>query len=282
MRHQRQISERALVAQRMEERGYHPVLEMPMSKRPVDMGWQDGPVRDVAKRLRWNPDKNLGWKMGSQPNGKRLLALDDDGGLGALEATLGTLPPTWAQRTPSGGSHRVYLIPFGIEFSNQVRIAGHEADVKADRGKITIAPSELDDRDGQTAGIYAVTAALPLARLPERWITALRRPPETVAPDIGDITGSLSRALAYTATCDPAISGSGGHQATFRVACKCVEFGLSIAETVHVLRIFNERCQPKWQEKDLRHKAESAHGVGRVVRGGKLASAAARARGVAR
>lgn len=271
-------NERAQVAQRMQERGYCPLLLMPLGKRPVDVGWQDGPPRDVSARLRWNPDKNLGWRMGAQGNGRRLLALDDDGGMDALEAVLGPLVTTWSQTTPSGGAHFVYSVPLELELNNRVRVAGHDVDVRCDRGYIVTAPSELDDRDKQTAGFYVARPA-PIAALPERWLAALRAVPVQQAPPMtGPLEPSLERALRYTAQCEPAISGQGGHGATFRVALKAVEFGLSIADTMQVLREFNRRCSPAWTYAELRHKAEQAHGVGRVVKGGKLAAKAARDR----
>lgn len=271
MKHQE--NERARVAQRMQERGYCPMLLVAMDKRPVDMGWQEGAPRDVARRLGWNADKNLGWRMGLQTNGRRLLAIDDDGGLMPLSETLGELPPTWEQVTPSGGKHLVYRVPVGIELSNRVRVAGHAVDVRCDGGFIAIAPSEL------ATGRYEVTHPGPIVELPERWLACLRAVPAPAPMPLPDhLTPSLERALKYTAQCEPAISGRGGHQATFRVALKCVEFGLPIADSMVVLREFNQRCSPPWSEAELRHKAESAHGVGRVQRGGKLAAAAARAR----
>lgn len=251
------------------------------SKRPVDTEWQNALCSDVCRRLRWNPDNNLGWRMGVQPNGKRLLAIDDDGGLAAMALTLGDLPPTWAQQTPSGGGHRVFRVPTEAKLGNRVRVAGLGVDVRCDRGYIVCAPSELDDRDKQTAGIYRVTQSVAIAELPAPWLACLRHVDPPAPPPLpAHLEPSLERALRYTAQCEPAVSGQGGHQATFRVACKCVEFALSIMDTLVVLREFNRRCDPPWSEAELLHKAESAHGVARVQRGGKLAAQAARDRGV--
>lgn len=267
-------NERAHVAQRLLTRGYVPLLLLPKGKRPVDMGWQERDNGDVARRLSWNPDKNLGWRMGLQTNGKRLLALDDDGGLDALAATLGELPTTWAQQTPSGGSHRVYRVPVDVELSNRVRVSKLAVDVRCDGGFIAIAPSELEN------GAYRVTNQGPIVELPARWLACLRvAPAPAPVPLPSNLTPSLERALRYTERCEPAVAGQGGHKATFRVACKAVEFGLTISDTMVVLREFNQRCDPAWTEAELRHKAEQAHGVGRVQRGGKLAAKAARARG---
>jgi len=69
----------------------------------------------------------------------------------------------------------------------------------------------------------------------------------------------VDRARKYVAKLPPAISGSGGHNATFHAACICaLDFGLSQDESLDVLREFNERCEPPWSEKELLHKVESA------------------------
>ena len=70
----------------------------------------------------------------------------------------------------------------------------------------------------------------------------------------------LQRASAYLATIEPAIAGSGGHNTTFRAACKMViGFDLSADEAFHLLWTeYNPRCSPEWTEKELRHKVESA------------------------
>jgi hypothetical protein len=70
----------------------------------------------------------------------------------------------------------------------------------------------------------------------------------------------LQRASAYLATIEPAIAGSGGHNTTFRAACKMViGFDLSADEAFHLLWTeYNPRCAPEWSEKELRHKVESA------------------------
>jgi hypothetical protein len=72
-------------------------------------------------------------------------------------------------------------------------------------------------------------------------------------PDVVD------RARAYLATVPGAVSGEGGHNATFRVACKLLHgFGLDTATAFAVLTEWNARCQPPWAARDLAHKIRSA------------------------
>lgn len=57
----------------------------------------------------------------------------------------------------------------------------------------------------------------------------------------------------------PAISGKGGHNATFDVAVAVVHgFDLTEEQALPILRKYNERCEPPWTEKELRHKLADA------------------------
>lgn len=67
------------------------------------------------------------------------------------------------------------------------------------------------------------------------------------------------RAAAYLATVEPAISGQGGHNTTFRAACALVVgFGLSTEDAWPLLVDYNQRCVPPWTERELRHKLAGA------------------------
>lgn len=83
-----------------------------------------------------------------------------------------------------------------------------------------------------------------------------------------DPSSAERRAIAYVQKMDPAISGAGGHTATFRAAAKLVSgFGLDERTAVRILRDhFNPRCVPKWKEQDLLHKVRSAMQGTRVIR----------------
>lgn len=69
----------------------------------------------------------------------------------------------------------------------------------------------------------------------------------------------VERARLLIASCPPAISGSGGHGATFRVASALVwGFGLSPEEAMPLMMEYNATCSPPWPERDLWHKLRSA------------------------
>lgn len=68
----------------------------------------------------------------------------------------------------------------------------------------------------------------------------------------------VERAAAYVSKMDAAIQGAGGDKQTFLVACKLVEFGLNQDEAMKVLKEYNERCQPKWDDYGLERKLKYA------------------------
>lgn len=73
-------------------------------------------------------------------------------------------------------------------------------------------------------------------------------------------TDLIARAEAYIDACAPAISGQGGHPQTLSVARGVVwGFALGAEEGFRLLWArYNPRCNPPWNEKELRHKCEDA------------------------
>ena len=67
------------------------------------------------------------------------------------------------------------------------------------------------------------------------------------------------RARKYVAQMPPAVSGQGGHAATFAVAMTLIHgFALPEPRTWPILLEYNARCLPPWSERELRHKLASA------------------------
>lgn len=74
-----------------------------------------------------------------------------------------------------------------------------------------------------------------------------------------------ARARAYMERVDIAISGNGGHQATITAAVKLVDnfYELPDADLYSLFSEWNQRCDPPWSEKELKHKM---HDALRIVR----------------
>ena len=106
----------------------------------------------------------------------------------------------------------------------------------------------LASQKGEATDTKATTAKKTKASEPP---SGLRMP--------GDWPGIKKRAEAYLATVAPAISGQRGHDQTFNAALKVVTgFDLTEDEALEVLKVWNETCQPPWNEKELSHKASEA------------------------
>lgn len=70
---------------------------------------------------------------------------------------------------------------------------------------------------------------------------------------------NVEQAQRYIAKCRPAVSGEGGHNTTFALACWILNgFQLTEEEAYAVMLPWNETCQPPWKEGDLRHKVRDA------------------------
>jgi hypothetical protein len=84
--------------------------------------------------------------------------------------------------------------------------------------------------------------------------------PVSYTPVSGADPGSIvARARQYVARIPGAISGSGGHDATFHTVCVLVlGFGLSVDDAFPLLAEWNQTCAPPWSERELRHKLADA------------------------
>lgn len=67
------------------------------------------------------------------------------------------------------------------------------------------------------------------------------------------------RARRVVAAMRPSVSGQGGHDAAFAVACVLIHgFDLGINEAMSVFSDFNMRCDPPWSDSQLFHKLQTA------------------------
>jgi hypothetical protein len=81
------------------------------------------------------------------------------------------------------------------------------------------------------------------------------------------------RARRYIAAIPPAVAGSHGDAATFRVCCRLVRgFALTDEEALSALMDWNEACSPPWSDEELRAKLAAARRYGREPIGGLLLS----------
>lgn len=96
--------------------------------------------------------------------------------------------------------------------------------------------------------------------------------PMMPARNPADPDRAYKRASAYVAQMPPAISGQGGHQALWAATLAAVQgFGLNESNAFALLwSEYNPRCQPRWSEKEIRHKVRDAANRSRLPTGYKL------------
>ena len=250
--------------------GLRPIRIKPGTKFPVDEGWKDHAMPDeygLAEQVWYG--YNLGLAMG---NG--VLALDIDcktqnqvvasgyDTLARLEAQYGPLPQTRRHRTPSGGAHLFFKVPFNLKASNTRKRFGHAIwagtsieqtgiDIRSYGGQVVAPPSTI------STGIYEVIDDSPPAMAPEWLLQIIPRKFETTERGIehaytGELDATANIAVVTRAyeNAPSAFEGERNNRA-FELACIGRERGLSAEKAAQLLHIvWNSRNQPpiEWPE----------------------------------
>ena len=242
-----------------------PVFPCNNLKRPLTgHGFKDATTNEDIIRECWskNPDAWLGIPTGKASG---LLALDIDvknnaGGEESLRKMVekhGQLPLTRVVQTQSGGYHYYFKHVPGVRNSAGKIAPG--IDIRAEGGYIIAPPSH-------GYSFIACSEETLVADAPE-WLVQLAAPkpvpvPEIVITDerqypVGD---GIERARKYLAKMPAAVSGSGGHAATYAAAVAMVHwFELSESDALGLmLSDYNHKCYPPWTKKELAHKVSDA------------------------
>ncbi len=199
----------------------------------------------------------------------------------AMELADDYLPPTLAVtgRPSAQRSHRWYYSEVPATKQYRDPEAGDMiVELRSNGGQTLVGPSRHDETGEPYDALDGEPARVPAAHL-HKCVKALHE--EVVRRRHGTLPGQRSepgsahkritqssadandvehRALAYLDKMPPAISGQGGHKATYAAATALVHgFGLSPDHALNLLlAYFNPRCRPPWTEKELRHKVEDA------------------------
>lgn len=184
-----------------------------------------------------------------------------DTALTELARRNGQLPRCPLVRTGGGGWHAYLRAPFAVRNSAS-KIAGG-VDIRGVGGYVVAPPSlhASGQRYRWVAGCSVAKVEIPAA--PD-WLLNLIITPErrSVPTLLLRVVGrsDLDSARRYLAKLPPAISGLGGHRATWLAALVLVRgFALAEDDAFNLLvSDFNPRCEPPWSEKELRHKVTSA------------------------
>ncbi|MFH1022111.1 MAG: bifunctional DNA primase/polymerase [Planctomycetota bacterium] len=254
-----QLLEAALAYARL---GYPVFPCAPGGKTPITThGCKDATADETKIRAWWQqyPHANIGIATAG------LVVVDVDGAENPWLAD----PPeklSGAVRslTPGGGRHHVFRQPSGRAWGNTTGKLAPKVDTRGNGGYILAPPSVVGGKSyrwADDAGLNRPPGELPE---PPAWLAAVldngKAPilrPCRPTPASGNVE---PRALAYLNAMPPAVSGQGGHNATYAATTALVHgFGISPERALSLLLAhYNPRCQPPWTEKELRHKVDDA------------------------
>ena len=257
--------------------GWSPV-PVPKDSKGADLScWQKLRVREGQVDSYFDDKANIGLILGEASG--ELVDVDLDCPE-AVELADDFLPPTPAitGRSSKPGSHRWYYadVPKTKQYRDPV-INKMVVELRSNGGQTVVGPSVHPDGDrydlltaepARVAGpmlaacVEAIFAAVLKLRYPAGVPTKPR--PAMTAPTSPrraiDSAEAERRAIAYLAKMPPAISGQGGHNATYAAAV-AIAWGFAI-EPERALQIlleeYNPRCEPPWTEKELAHKVSDA------------------------
>lgn len=206
---------------------------------------------------RW-PTCNIGIACGEVSG---LLVVDVDARSGGLETIAGyDLPPTLTVQTGGGGLHLYYQRPTVEVMGGKGRF-GAGVDCQHD-GRYVVAPPSIHPETHEPYRWASEDAPEPfpsllvdVANRPRGVPLPLMRAQEAPARlDVED------RARRYVDTMRESISGKGGHDSLFRVACALVNgFDLPIASARRIVDDYNAtKAAPPWSDKEIAHKLDDA------------------------
>jgi len=240
------------------ERGW-PIIPL-RGKVPAIKQWQEFVASEI--NLRFHVGTH-GCSVGLRTGESGYVVLDTD--TPEAEAWVQAhCPETPMQAvTGSGSTHRYYREPPRKEVRNAQALRGIPGlDVRGHGGFIVLPPSihPVTGKPYQWVGEILPPEELP--RFAPSWVyRRTRRRVLSVfachdeAPD-----AILRRGRAYVAKIDKAVSGAGGHTKTLIAAFKILRltsFDLALAWEL-LLHYNATRCEPPWEEKDLKRKLDEA------------------------
>lgn len=183
----------------------------------------------------------------------------------------------------SKGAHYYFRHP-GTKIPNACRVLDlPPVDLRGDGG-LVIGPGSM-----HPSGIYYrlapgsdLTSPSDLPVYQEGWFPEAMKARETsfVRP-ILHFSGpgqkdAYSQAQRYAGGVPGAIQGTGGDNQTYILACRLVRgFGLSDDEALDILRVWNQSCEPAWEDEQLLAKVKHARAYGTGEFGSMLAKARA-------
>jgi hypothetical protein len=159
--------------------------------------------------------------------------------------------------TGGGGVHFYYALARGQIVRNRTRVLGRRIDLRGEGGYVATPPSRHASGQLYRWSSFERGATLPV--FDPAWLQADEQLKLSDACFPKTNCRQVRNAVAYIQKIH-AESGKGGHNATFRVACRLRDAGLLEPEALAVLCEWNEtHARPPWSVAELEHKIRSAY-----------------------
>lgn len=240
-------------------------------RKPTIGAFYDRATNSPAILADWwarHPNHNLAVATGLAYSDGYLAVLDVDmhgrdghAALASWEAEHGKLPETFTVATPRGGLHLYFRTPKPLRCS-QSRV-GEGLDILGFHGYV-VAPGTFHEDLGKT---YTVAKDAPIAEAPQALMDVAgfysEKELRTVEAAPTDSPAAVERGVHFLQTAESAVEGHGGDAATYRVAARLKDFGLSQPTVFALMRDhWNDRQSPPWPLADLEHKTCNAFKYG--------------------
>lgn len=155
--------------------------------------------------------------------------------------------------TGGGGKHYYYAMPIASGVQNRVGVQGRRIDVRGEGGYVAAPPSL--HASGTPYEWRSVDWDAPLPTFDLNWVANTK---PAFAFSVSGHGPLVRNVVAYIGRIE-AVSGQGGHNATFRAACRLRDAGVSPVEALAILSHWNEtNATPPWSAPELAHKIRSA------------------------
>lgn len=228
-------------------------------KPPLIVEWEKSSSNDIKRIKRWQadfPNCNFGIDCGT--SGLTVLDVDvkkKDGNVALAELDLEHgIPKTFTVSTPTGGRH---LYTAGVAGNRVNFVPG--LDARGVNGYV-LAPGSRVERK-----FYEIIDDSPVARTPTWLLDLIGKPREvTLKEELPleielDLPANVQKAEEFLANRAPAVEGAGGDQHTWQTALHIRDLGVGPKKCFELMTIWNERCEPPWDFKDLELKVHNAY-----------------------
>lgn len=160
--------------------------------------------------------------------------------------------------TGRGGAHLYYRAQPSARVGNRAGVFGRAIDIRGEGGYV-VAPPSIHPITGRNYE-WKSSADYSLDEVPlfdPAWIERPASHPLRTRL-AGRRHSEIRSGPAYISRIK-AISGQGGHNATFRATCSLRDAGLTPDEALQILLAWNQtNCEPRWSVQELAHKVRDA------------------------